>query len=45
LQQGMASRIKAKVTVIPGASHVALVSQSAAVSAVIIDAAASVGGL
>jgi pimeloyl-ACP methyl ester carboxylesterase len=45
LQQKMAARIKAKVTVIPGGSHVALVSQSAAVSAVIIDAAGSVGGL
>ncbi len=45
LQQGMASRIKAKVTLIAGASHVELVSQPAAVSAVILDAVGSVGGL
>jgi pimeloyl-ACP methyl ester carboxylesterase len=45
LQQGQASRIKAKATLIPGASHVALVSQPAAVSAVILDAVTSVGGL
>jgi pimeloyl-ACP methyl ester carboxylesterase len=45
LQNAMAGRIKAKITTIAGASHVALVSQPRAVSAVIIDAVTSVGGL
>lgn len=44
-QQGQASRIKAKVTLIGGASHVALISRPAEVSSVILDAVRSVGGL
>lgn len=44
-QQGQAARIKAKVTLIGGASHVALISRPAEVSAVIFDAVTSVGGL
>lgn len=40
-----ASRIKAKVTAIPGASHVSMVSHATEVANVILDAATSVNGI
>ena len=44
-QQGEAARIKAQVTSIPGASHVAMVSHPTEVANVILTAAASVNGI
>lgn len=44
-QQAEATRIKAHVALIGGASHVALLSRPREVAAVILDAAASVNGL
>lgn len=44
-QQGEAARIKAKVTMVPGASHIAMVSHPTEVSNVILDAVTSVHGL
>ncbi|HZV64406.1 MAG TPA: alpha/beta hydrolase [Telluria sp.] len=44
-QQGEAARIKAQVTMIPGASHVSMVSHPAEVANVILKAAASVNGI
>ncbi|MCC2954356.1 alpha/beta hydrolase [Massilia sp. IC2-477] len=41
-QQGQAARIKAKVTVIPGASHAGLLSRPEAIAAVILDALGSI---
>lgn len=44
-QQGEAARIKAKVTTVPGASHVSMVSHSTEVANAILAAAASVNGI
>jgi pimeloyl-ACP methyl ester carboxylesterase len=44
-QEGEAARIKAKVTTIPGASHVSMVSHPNEVANVILTAAASVNGI
>ncbi|MFZ6645714.1 alpha/beta hydrolase [Undibacterium sp. TJN25] len=44
-QQGEAARIKAQVTMIPGASHVSMVSHPTEVANVILTAAASVNGI
>ena len=44
-QQGEAARIKARVTIVPGASHVAMVSHPTEVAKVILTAAASVNGI
>jgi pimeloyl-ACP methyl ester carboxylesterase len=43
-QEGEAARIKAKVTMIPGASHVSMVSHPTEVANVILQAAANVNG-
>jgi pimeloyl-ACP methyl ester carboxylesterase len=45
LQQAEAKEIGAKITSIAGSSHVALMSQPAAVAAVILDAARATGVL
>jgi pimeloyl-ACP methyl ester carboxylesterase len=44
-QQGEAARIKAQVTMIPGASHVSMVSHPTEVANVILTAAASANGI
>ena len=44
-QQGEAARIKAQVTMIPGASHVSMVSHPTEVANAILTAAASVNGI
>jgi len=45
LQQAEAQALNAQLTVIPGASHLALVTQPNAVANVIIDAASKTGNL